>query len=100
MAAKKRSQPPKTLRKRAPPGPEPTTVDFEALRKDAGALAEECGLKRPFVVGAVERVDFPGHGHGYSVHVRESEGFERLGMARYAADGSRTMWTIEGCMGF
>jgi hypothetical protein len=83
-----------------PPPRDPEKVDspefLETIRVKATQWAQECGLRPPFTVGGPERVNYPKQGHGYVVTLRENEGKERLGSARFSSSGAPTYWSVDG----
>lgn len=77
----------------APSVPPP---DPGSLLRDAAEWATECGFKSPFTLTGPEETLFPRHGHGYVVTVHETSGRNRMGTARFNAEGRRAMWTMDG----
>jgi len=74
----------------APPEPIP-----ETLMEDAVRWAIDSKLASPLDVSRPERIDYPVSGHGYSIVIREQEGKQRLATAKFNADGSRALWTMD-----
>lgn len=75
--------------------PEPPSPSMDALLKAAITWAQECGLNGPFNVTGPERVDYPRHGHGYAVTVKEQTGKGRMGTARFTAEGKTSYWSMD-----
>ena len=83
----------------APPsdnGHSKETPEFlSGILNNAGAWAEECGLKKPFDLSGPDRVNYPRHGHGYVVTVKEQSGKQRAASARYTSEGVRGYWSVD-----
>lgn len=69
-------------------------VDHDALRKDAQAWAQECGLAEVRVAGP-DREDFPQYGFGYIFQITEISGKQRRATARYSSQGLRNFWSMD-----
>lgn len=67
-----------------------------ALKAEAESMARECGLKGDLLLVGPERVEYPQHGHGYVVVVREKNGHQRSGTVRLTAEGKKSYWTMDG----
>lgn len=77
------------------PGTEKLEPPPAVFLQRAAEWAVECGLKKEFTLTGPERIDYPKHGHGYSVTVQEREGFQRMATARFTAAGQRNLWTMD-----
>lgn len=67
-----------------------------AIHDDAMVWAIECGFTGTLFVNGPERVDYPREGYGYCVTIKEQDGKQRLGSARYTSSGVRSYWSIDG----
>jgi len=67
-----------------------------AVKARAAEVARECGLKEPFLLTGPDRVDYPERGHGYIVVVKEETGRQRMGSARFDAEGQHRYWSLDG----
>jgi len=81
----------------APPpqnGQTQDTPEFLAtIKARAVEVAKECGLREPFLLGGPDRIDYPQHGHGYIVTVKEQAGKGRMGSARFNSEGEHRYWS-------
>lgn len=71
-------------------------VDPEELRKDAEALAHECGFSGALRVDGPEIEKFPRTGYGLVFMVRELTGKQRMATAKYTKEGRRAFWMMDG----
>lgn len=80
----------------APPPPSSPPPSMEDIRNAAVSWATQAGLYPPFNVNGPERVDFPQHGHGYQVVIREEAGKQRMGTAKFTSEGKPDFWQVDG----
>ena len=83
---------PETIITRVPDDEIP--INPEALRKDAQAWAQECGLGQVRLDGP-DRENFPRHGYGYVFQITELSGKQRRATARYTCYGLRNFWSMD-----
>lgn len=76
----------------AAPGEPP----LEVIRARALSWAQENGLQGEVDAQGPERVNYPIHGHGYVVTLRERNGKQRLATARFDAAGNPSFWSMDG----
>jgi hypothetical protein len=66
------------------------------IKAKAADIARECGLREPFLLTGPDRVNYPVRGHGYVVVVKEQSGKQRMGSARFNAEGEHRYWSLDG----
>jgi hypothetical protein len=67
----------------------------EIFMDEAVRWAIDAKLTPPFDVSRPERVDYQGSGYGYQIVIREQAGKCRIATAKFSADGSRSLWTMD-----